>query len=338
MNYYFHPESALQQYPKVDYEDFVAQHAIDGYWQHDPNVSTYYKFLPCENSSSCIVIFPGRAEAIVKYHELLYELHQNGHSVFIIDHRGQGGSSRMLKNKHIGYVGNFDDYVEDAKRCIDKVLMPLLESDNKQPGQFASADAKQMQLSLLCHSMGGAIGTLFVQRYPHIFTKVALSAPMFGIHMPLPEYCVKVIVKASLVVQKLFAKPISYFWGQGDYQPYPFITNRLTHSEARYKVFRAVMSANPNTQLGGISFNWLLQAIIAMQKLRKQIGIINIPVLVFSAEDEKIVDNRMLLKTAKKLSNVQVVRVANAQHEILFEQDSAKHFALTRILDFFARH
>lgn len=54
-----------------------------------------------------------RIESYVKYAELAYDLFHLGFDIFIIDHRGQGRSGRMLSDPHRGHVDHFNDYVED---------------------------------------------------------------------------------------------------------------------------------------------------------------------------------------------------------------------------------
>ena len=330
MTYFFHPQTALKQYPHLEFVEFFEHTVEKGLWQLSPSVHIQYCYVAHPSPKGCIVLFPGRAEALVKYAELIFELYQNGYTVFGIDHRGQGGSSRFLQNRHIGFVDNFDNYVSDAKNCMDKVLMPLLA--NSYPNT-----STQLPRYLLCHSMGAAIGAAFLSAHPEVFVKAAFSSPMFGIKAPLPELLVKWIVKIMIVSRRILGFPIRYFWGQGDYQAYPFHTNRLTNSEARYDIFRQVMAQYQTTQLGGISFEWLYQAILAMQKVRASLSTILIPVLVLQAEQEKIVDNQRMSQAIKSIANVEFHLIEKAQHEILFENDLAKHTALTLILDFFAQ-
>ncbi|KAF0663934.1 lysophospholipase L2, partial [Salmonella enterica subsp. enterica serovar Worthington str. BCH-4719] len=73
------------------------------------------RFVRFRNDSNdrTIVICPGRIESYVKYAELAYDLFHLGFDIFIIDHRGQGRSGRMLSDPHRGHVDHFNDYVED---------------------------------------------------------------------------------------------------------------------------------------------------------------------------------------------------------------------------------
>ena len=324
MAYFISQESNVSEYPNNDFMAFFNTKVITGVWKQYSGVESFYGFVANGQAKRCVVISTGRSESIVKYAEFIYELYENGFSVFIMDHQGQGLSTRLLSNPHIGFVNTFDDYVEDLKCLIDQVLSPLL------------LEQKQAKLPkvLFCHSMGGAIGALYVQKYPMTFTKLILSAPMLGVAAPVPEWFTKSFVAAVLKLRSLLQLPAIYLWGQGDYLADPFDGNQLTNSKVRYKVFREMMASYPQNQLGGISFEWLLQAIIAMRLARSRAKSITIPTLVLQAQQEQIVDNKRMKQFASDLPNATLVIVPNAKHELLFERKEARTLALTKILDF----
>ncbi len=324
MTHYISKQSDVDLYPNNEHYQFFDDQVEKGVWKQAKGIDLFYAFAFNPQAKACVVISVGRAEAVTKYAEFIYELYQNNYTVFIFDHQGQGGSSRALQNRQIGYVANFTDYVDDLDDLLQKVLAPLLNQHQQQ----------NLPKYLIGHSMGGAIGTLYVQRYPKVFHKLVLSSPMFGIATPLPEWIIQIIVAWAVKLRKFFGVSAGYVWGQGDYQAYPFAGNRLTNSEIRYRVFREVMANYPDDQLGGISFDWLLQAIIAMQELRAQAKNILLPCLILQAQREQVVDNKLMHQVAQIIPDCEFVKVANAQHEILFEEDPARTFAMTKILDF----
>lgn len=327
MSHYISHEDDVKAYPNNTFMAFFEQHLSQGVWKHASGLDSFYGVVIHPNAKKCIFISQGRSESVVKYAEFIYELYQNGFSVCIFDHEGQGQSSRLLSNPHIGYVKHFDDYVDNMHTLITKVFNPLL--DTHQQGHISKV--------LLCHSMGGAIGTLYVQAYPTMFTQLVLSAPMLGVASPISESFTQFIVRTVLTVRKLCGLPVRYFWGQGNYEAYPFDKNRLTNCEARYRVYREMMADYPQNQLGGISFDWLHQAIQGMRQARANGHIIAIPVLVFEAEQEQIVDNKEIGQFVNTLPNGQLIIVRGAKHELLFEQDSVRTPVLDAILTFLAQ-
>jgi len=97
------------------------------------------------------VIVNGRNESYWKYQELFYELYSHGYDVYAYDHRGQGESGRILKDPQVGYVAEFDYYVDDLDTFIYDVVKP----------------ERYKNRYLLAHSMGGAVATLYLERKPY---------------------------------------------------------------------------------------------------------------------------------------------------------------------------
>lgn len=327
--YAIHSESTLADYPDIDFVHFYRDEVKKGFHQRTATIKLHYAYVAPKNIKAWVVLLPGRAEPIEKYAELIFELYQNQYGVFAIDHRGQGLSSRLLPNPNIGYVDNFDDYVDDAYACIEHVL-PLIMADMKID--------KDLPKYLLCHSMGGAIGALFLRKYEGVFDKAVLSAPMFGINMPLPSFFVRLLCKTIISIRERFKLPKRYFWGHADFFIKPFESNRLTHSKARYNIYMAMMSGSVSQQLGGVSFDWLYHSLNATRKLQGKGLSEQTPTLVLKADKEQIVSNRAIDRVLQISSQVLCVELTNAKHEILFEADTARAHALNAIFEFFEQH
>ena len=279
-----------------------------------------YAYVLHPQALGSVVISSGRIESLIKYKELVYDLYENGYSVFIHDHRGQGLSGRMLDNPQIGYVENFSDYVSDFKTFMDKVV----------------TQKSQHKPKLLCHSMGGAIGALTILHYPEMFEKVAFSAPMFGIRPALPDWFAKLLLNLHVA----FNKPAAYFFGQEDYDNQPFVANELTHSEVRYQIFRQEYQLSPQLQLGGVSGQWLKMAALAMNYIEQNMHRFPIPALVIQAGSDKIVDNKRQSRVVAKMalskgSHSKLLIIEGSKHELLEEQDEFRVPCITAILDFF---
>tara|TARA_R110002167_G_scaffold9923_12_gene45762 strand:+ start:170 stop:1126 length:957 start_codon:yes stop_codon:yes gene_type:complete len=308
---------------EVDLKSVYAT-AIQAFWQNRVqhqmfagvgNVDIAYAYALHPQALGAIVISSGRIESLIKYKELVYDLYQNGYSVFIHDHRGQGLSGRMLDNPQIGYVGNFSEYVDDFKKFVDKVVIKKTAHKPK----------------LLCHSMGGAIGALMVLRFPEMFEKVAFSAPMFGIRPPLPNWFAKLL----LTLHAIFNKKNAYFFGQKNYDNQPFAANELTHSEIRYQIFRQEYQEVPQVQLGGVSGHWLKVAAQAMDEIEQSVHGFPIPALVIQAGGDQIVDNKRQSRVVAKMANTKLKVIDGSKHELLEERDKFRVTCVTAILDFF---
>ena len=311
-------DDQIRDFYHANIEPFWNEYVQTGKLTAADGIEIAFAYALHPQAKGSISISSGRIESLVKYKELVFEFYQSGYSVFIHDHRGQGLSGRMLENPQHGYVESFDDYVNDFKQFYDEIIAP---NSTHKP-------------RLLCHSMGGAIGALYVLRHPDDFASVAFSAPMFGIQPVLPNW----VGKALVGIHSLVKGTKNYFFGQQDYEADAFEDNILTHSEPRYALFRKEYDNQPVTYLGGITGGWLNAAIDAMNTIRQQAGNISIPILIMHAGDDKIVDNGAQAAVAAMIPNCTVLDVPGAFHELLMESNEHRTKVMQSIERFWQSH
>ena len=318
-------EQDLPQYYKHELPVFISEKLTVGYWQRSDGVTLHYRYVLNTQAKAWVVIMQGRAESVVKYAELIDELYRNGFSVFAFDHIGQGQSGRTTDNPLHGFVSDFEEYVEDAANLISDVLATI-KSSYQQEG---------LAQYLLCHSMGSAIGTLLLARYPKLFEKATLCAPMYGIKAPIPAFIAKVFVTIGAAIHRMLGIKSGYFLGQGDYKTLAFEDNQLTSSKARYEWFKQYYHDNVDARLGGVTFQWLAAALQAMDRILKLAPNIHTPILMLQAGSDQIVDNRASDRVYAKLPQAKILKIDGAKHEILFERDCYRKPAIKSILAFF---
>lgn len=278
----------------------------------------WVSFTRPENTKA-IVVVNGRIESVCKYQELFYDLFQQGYDIYSYDHRGQGLSDRSTPDPHVGYVEHFDYYIKDLHHILKH--FDLSSYQNK---------------FLIAHSMGGAIGTRYLQTHPqHEFDRVVLSAPMVGIHMP---WYLRWLSR-PLTRWMAFRNPLSYLPGKKGYYVKPFSVNELTHSPIRYQWFRELYDSIPGIQLGGPSSHWVNQSLTSARLCHQQANKIDIPVLLLQATEDVVVDNAAQYRFVKKINQhapnlAQLVEIKGARHEIFFETDALRNQALTATLEF----
>lgn len=292
----------------------------------------YAAFLnPQENNAKCIVISSGRTEGYLKYKELSFDLYNQGYSIFLLDHRGQGISQRLLENPHKGYVEDFQFYVDDLAYFIDNIV------------------AKQCKTKpyLLAHSMGGAIAARYLQDFPTKIEAAVLSSPMLGFNSGgIPEFIAEPLIKTSAQLNQWFDDTPWYFLGQKDFSQDDFKDNWLMHSQERYQEFSQLYQNTAEIQLGGITIHWLITSLTALEKLFANIDKITTPTIVLQAGDEKIVNNQSQDDFCAELHRQQpqscpggkAVTIDNAYHELFFESDEYRTPALNAVLEWFAKH
>jgi lysophospholipase len=271
-----------------------------------------------------IVLVSGRTESYLKYKEMVYDLYRQGYSVYMHDHRGQGLSERLLDDREKGYVEQFGDYVEDLDIFVRSVVL-------SRPHQ---------RLFLLTHSMGGGIGTLYIEKYPDVFRAAALSSPMHAPNARIlsnaDDGC-KWFKSAEGLCKDCYAGLL----------PRPYKTkvykgNDYSSSEVRFREFRDIYENNPDIRLGGPTRHWVAESCRASDQLIADAGKIRIPVLVLQAGEDTAVTpeaqnafcKSLADQTGKTCLTGKPVRFEGAQHELFIEADRFRIPALNLILDF----
>jgi lysophospholipase len=275
-----------------------------------------------------LIILPGRTEGYLKYKELAFDLDNQGFNVYIIDHRGQGLSGRMLSNPFKGYVESFDLYHEDLHTFIKNIVTP-------------QCDYKPY---LLAHSMGGAIAIRYMQEHPGIIKAAVLSSPMISISTgSLPRSLLMGLVTGLAFINRLLSKKPWYFIGQGDYRETSYQKNELTQSIERHAIFNNIYRENRNLQLGGVTTYWLKEAIESTKQIFDKIKQLETPILVLQSGSDTIVDNQTQNKFCRMLHQINKnscpkglpVIIKDARHELLLEKDTLRYQALANTLEWF---
>lgn len=290
-----------------------------GFYPGEKGAQLHWVSFTSPAHTKAIMVVNGRIESVYKYQELFYDLFCQGYDVYSFDHRGQGLSDRLTNNHDIGHIDDFNDYVLDLHNLTQQLITPEHYQD----------------CYLLAHSMGGAIATRLVETHSHPYTALALSAPMHGIHM---QPWLKPIANSVSRYLSLWSKQPSYSLGQAPYHAKPFAENALTNSEVRYQWFRELYDTKPELQIGGASNQWVNQGLNAAKMCLKQAEQCTLPTLLLQGEKDKIVDNKSHVIFQKSAPHCQLITIANAKHELLFEMDECRHQALTEILAFFQQH
>ena len=278
-----------------------------------------------------IIIIPGRSEAYLKYQELAYDFDQLGYDCIIIDHRGQGLSQRLLKNRLKGYVEKFDDYAQDLHQLLSQVL------PEKYPKQCYSS-------FMLAHSMGGPIALRYLQKYQHNVQALVLSSPMIAISSgKSPQWLANALVNIGVKINTWLTNEPWYFFGQSDNAKMSFTHNILMHSPERFASFQALYQDRPELKLGGVTFHWLKQSLIVNEAIFHDIEKITLPVLTIQAGKERLVDNQAQNNFCQQLQQINYdacvdgkpLIIEGAYHELFFEIDQYRNTAIEATLAWF---
>ncbi len=265
----------------------------------------FARWAPPANRKGTVCVFTGRAEQIEKYFETVRDLRDRGFAVAMIDWRGQGHSSRRLRDPRKGYVRDFSDYEVDVETFVQQVVLP-----DCPPPHFA-----------LAHSMGGTVMLRVAHAGKRWFDRMVLSAPMID----LPGRRTSFLPSALLRVMRFAGQGGRYIPGGSDQllSSSSFINNPLTSDPVRYARNTAILEEDPTLGIGAPTVAWADTAFAAMRGFRAADypSRIRQPILMLAASSDVVVSTSAIEEFAYHLRAGSHLVIAGARHEILQEQD-----------------
>tara|TARA_Y100000768_G_scaffold384683_1_gene369196 strand:- start:46 stop:1017 length:972 start_codon:yes stop_codon:yes gene_type:complete len=310
-----------QDYQKI-YEihqakDKYSLHKFKGVNGHQVS---YLKYGKKSGANGAVLFSVGRNESAEKYLEVAYDLAEKNFSpIYITAHRGQGLSDRVLNNPNKGYVRKFSYYTRDLKTLTNIIRKEL---------------PPHTRLSLLAHSMGGAIGLDFLQKYPRVFHRAVFTAPMFKI---LLEESERATLWQTWLACYIPNKPFCTDYVPGGSDPSPTIEDsEVTSSEIRTDFVRYLYEENSRTRLGSSTIRWVRESIKANIRMRsnRNIAKIQTPFLILQASRDSVVDNSGQDEVCEKTDLCQLEVIQDSLHNILSERDVYRDVAMDALVDY----
>ena len=269
-----------------------------------------------------IVISPGRTEPSLKYIELAYDFMKKGfYPAYVIDHRGQGASERLLQPEINGGPGHLDRWeraVSDFTQFVHEIV--LLRHSPEKP------------LFLITSSMGSMIAGHYLtqHRAREVFSATVMGSPMIDIDFPGLDFLVWSYVRSKCDEEEegegcVQYAPTGHHYSEKDRN---FNDNDLTHSEIRYSFFTRLLNTYPQLQLGSPTNGWIVQAMQGAQRLQDIASDILSPLLIFRAELESVVNKGAMGSFCRSVPSCEIEEVPNAFHEVWHEVDPARSQAI----------
>ena len=256
-----------------------------------------------------VCIFPGRAEFIEKYFEVVGELRRRGFAVAVLDWRGQGGSSRLTRNPLKGHIDDFAQYEEDLAHFMKAVVLPDC------PAPYYA----------LAHSMSAMVLFSAATKRGCWFSRMVMTAPMVRIAgLPMPEGVCRQLAD-GLTMFGFGKRPVP-----GDKtrfrQDQAFEGNTLTSDRERFMRNLSVLQAAPELAVEAPTIGWLKAALDAVQRVGREkfAPRIRVPVLMLAASDDHIVVSEAIEALSVRLRAGSQIVLRGARHEILQERDSIR--------------
>lgn len=261
---------------------------------------------PGETPRGTVCLVQGRTEFIEKYFETIADFQKRGFAVATFDMRGQGGSDRLIGNRRLGHVENFDDYWTDLSDFHSQILLP----DCPPP------------FHLVGHSTGGLVSLMAATRDRLMFDRVFVSSPLIS----LPGLPLGLKGTSRLINGARFLGLSHLPMGRKEDKPLsqtPFEGNPLTSDRARYERTVAVLKASPDLEISSPTIGWIGSSLMAMREANGDNfpAALKIPVFICAAALDRVVDTRATEMLGLRMRNGHHVVIAQARHELFMEVD-----------------
>jgi|688.fasta_scaffold66678_3 lysophospholipase len=314
----------------ADFSEHFDQVILPFYWKapagtlHRPgDISLVYKVFEHPAEKGAIVFITGWTETHLKYAEFIWELYHQGYSIYSIDNRGMGFSSRLTSNSQQVHVEDFKDYVADLNTFIEKVVQP----------------EKHHSIYLVSHSMGGLIAAKYLAQNPHLVRAAVFSAPLFELNTgKISEKLAYQLTKSA--VKK--GKGKSYALTQGDTtfeKASDFSKQKTTHSLKRWRKTVANWKDFPILLQGGSTNQWILTVLEnTFSLLRGEWNQMPVPTLLMQASDDVYVINKGQAQVCSQALNCQLKQYPQSYHELFMEEDFVRKKVIFDTLNFLDQH
>jgi lysophospholipase len=283
-------------------------------FMHNGRQVRFGRVMP-QNPEAIIVCLPGLSEFAEKYYETAHDCLKRNFGFYVIDWLGQGKSERLVRNSQKRHSLG---YVQDVE-----VLHTLITQHIE----------KNAPLAMLAHSMGAHIGLHYLIKHPGIFSCACLSAPLLAVKglqiLPGP------LAGLATRITSLLA-PLSYVAGFSDWRESVRTTpalNFFSGDEVRSAIHNAWCLADPDLQVGGITYGWLYETHKSCLELwrKERLKSVAIPCVIGLAGRENFVSNAAIRKAASIMPNAKLLEFPDSRHEILMESDEIRN----KLLDAF---
>ena len=263
----------------------------------DGTILNYYFAVP-QTPKAAVVIVHGMAEFFAKYHEYAWYLYQAGYSVFFMEQRGHGYSEGKMKVHDLIYVDDYDTYVKDLRCFTENVV---------------DKEAAGLNKLLIAHSMGGAVATRYLEKYPDYFKKAVLSSPMIKMKSGnLSPF----VVKHLWVYSRIFFKTKIIAPNQKHFNPETPIETSSAKSVPRFEYQLSLRRKDEHYQACAATFGWALASIKVHDDILKNAKKITTPIAMMTAGDDHLINPEGYREIREILPDIKVYNYPDSRHEI----------------------
>jgi len=275
-----------------------------------------------QKAKANVILLTGWSETFLKYSEIIKLLYELGFNVYTYDHQSQGISGRWLIDSQLTWVHSFDDYIDDLS-------------------YFASIiPNNHLPLYIIASSMGGLIASIAMTRFPHLFNRAILLAPMFrnkcgtkyfNYQFPLPQ---NIVYWFTYLACKLGLGRMHVIGFFNEKSTDKLKLNITTSDTNQLNQLEWIRHNYPNTICNCITSDWLIQSLETQMKFEDRYAFVNTNTLVICADHDYFVHNRAISIFALRANNCKVFFAPNSYHELWAENDEIRGATLKTISNF----
>lgn len=291
----------------------------EGDFAGEGDAKLYYEYFCAQEPVGSVVVVHGLSEFTKKYYELTSYFLKQGYNVFLYDQRGHGKSHRDTDRPELIHINSFDQLVEDLDDFIEKVVRP----------------ASPVPLYLYAHSMGGAVGILYLAKYGHKLKKAVLTSPLLMPRMKdLPVWPFLLGISVSRIFRGWRAK----FFLSDEYEigkPYVPIPgdspNRMRHYIG-YRDREPLYRSTPMT-LGCTYHSLKLRRYLLRRKVTQEI---KTPTLMLCADTDALVRVKYQGRFAGRCDACTYEIITGANHAFHTDSSEILEQAMKRVFSFYS--
>ena len=309
------PESAYAETMWSTVRPYLEARKSEGRLESFDGSKLYYAIYTCDNPVRSMVILHGFTESVEKFAELSYYFMQTGCNIYLLEQRGHGRSDRSVDDLTLTHVAHFEDYVRDLEIFMEQVV------------------PRDKPRCVYAHSMGGAVATWYMEKYPFDFDKAILSAPMIAPQRGgFPLWAAKLACMVPIGLGK--SKKRTFI--SGEYPGHEEFQNSFATSQARFDDYESLRTATPVFQNYSPTYRWTLEALRVTRKILKRGAPegIQTEVLLLQGELDNVVVPEAQQKLIDRLPHGTLQKVMGAKHEIYRSHDAVLQPVVEQMLAF----
>ena len=291
----------------AEIHNLLEQYAVKGKLRSFDGIELSYYYYLCENPIGTMVIVHGFTEFAMKYEEIIFYFLEAGYNCFVYDQRSHGYSGSGISDHRYNHVEDFHEYGKDLNEFMEQIVRP---------------NCGETEISVFCHSMGGAVSLLYFHDFkPGFIKKAVFSSPMIKPRMAknFPFWLVKASVRKSV-------KEVGWngaFAHTSHFNPHPEYNASHDASPARFHHNVALRTADEHYQNSGSTNRWLEQCMGIYRYMLKEdfLSEISQNILIFEAGKDTVVYTDIYKTLEKYLQNCSVSVYPNSKHSIYNSDD-----------------